>query len=269
MPPVPGRDGLAADHAVVDDAILVAQANLAPAAAQEDPGLVRVGGVVGVGLELDRGAVLQAGLLVLAAGNDVYFGVVAEVEAAGKAVVEQRVVQLAAERIRRAGSRSGSDRGHRRASPPRRRQSPLPLATPITTTAVVASNNALRFISPFLVPARHSLTVEMSSLECLSVPNSAVATTRRVPSPHDDLVTHRPEARHDSLVAAGSQRREGLCPTGVAARPHLSGTVRPAPAPRSACPAGSSRARTSRSGCGSGRPPARTRPAPRPCPVPS
>ncbi len=49
-----GRDRLAADHAVVDHAVLVAQPDLAPAAAQEDPGLVGVERVVGVGLELDR-----------------------------------------------------------------------------------------------------------------------------------------------------------------------------------------------------------------------
>ena len=107
MPPVPGRDLLGAHRAVVDHARRRRPAGPRPSRRGRRSRSRRVEGLVGVGLELDRRTVLQAGLLVPAAGEDVDLGVVREVEAAARAVVLAGVVELAAmgEEAHEAGER--------------------------------------------------------------------------------------------------------------------------------------------------------------------
>ena len=75
-----GGDGVAADGAGIDRSVLVAEAQLAQGAADEDPGLACVLRGIGVGLELDRAAIVEAGRVVAAAQDDMDLGVVGEVE---------------------------------------------------------------------------------------------------------------------------------------------------------------------------------------------
>ena len=115
-----GRHREAADRAVVDRAVLVAEAELAEAAAQEQPGLVGVVRAVRVRLELDRAAILDAGRVMRAAGDDVDLGVVREVQAAATVRSRRAVVQVAAMRPEIDETRNGHVQTHRQAEPRRR-----------------------------------------------------------------------------------------------------------------------------------------------------
>ena len=88
--------GGAYGHAVlIGDAVLVTQAELAEAAAKEDPGLVGVVAGVGVGLELDAAAILHARRVMFAAHEHVDLGVVLEVEPGREPGIELGVVPRA------------------------------------------------------------------------------------------------------------------------------------------------------------------------------
>ena len=256
-----GRDRLAADHAVVDHAVLVAHAQLAPAAAQEQPGLVGVGRAVGVCLELDRRTVLEAGLLGLGAREHVDLGVVAEVEAAAQVGIQLQIILLAAERL---GAQEAGDRDVERAAG-------LDLGR-------VGRGGERHHAGPDQ-GGRPQQNVPHAHADAPLLTGSVTVTTRVDRRGDGPAHAQGLAALVDGHVA-GSPIREPGCSWAIEvsvaswafspARTRaatLSAPARPAPAPRNACRGGSSPARTFRSGCGCGRPRARSRPAPRPCPA--